>query len=184
MAARCARCKVLYDDEEAQVFFRIREAGAYTNPRRSRVCIGCQITQRTDRARERRALTKAETTLRFHAGRAVQAGMVAIPAEFARRFGWEPRRMAHEIEHIYENTCPYCEQPFAEMEHGLADVTIDIIDPRKEPFYKTNTKWVCMTCNREKQNSSPEQWSIKLRAWRKWRSNRARPYNQDSLFAD
>jgi hypothetical protein len=184
VAARCARCKTLYDDEEERLFFRLREAGAYTNPRRNLVCVACQITERTGQARDNRALTKAQTTLRFHAGRAVKNGLITIPAEFGRRYGWEPKRMAHDIEHIFENTCPYCEQPFAEMPHGLADVSVDIIDTSREPYYHSNTKWCCVTCNREKQDLSPEEWAIKLRAWRKWRANHGRPFNQDSLFGD
>jgi hypothetical protein len=56
------------------------------------------------------------------------------------------------------------------MTHGLADVTIDVIDPAKEPFYSTNTRPCCMTCNRAKHDMSPEDWAKRLLGWRLWRA--------------
>jgi hypothetical protein len=55
------------------------------------------------------------------------------------------------------------------MGHGLADLTLDIIDPTKDPYYSTNVKWVCATCNKEKQRTPPEHWGAKLVAWQMWR---------------
>jgi hypothetical protein len=180
MAARCGRCQTLYDDAEERVFFRLdRGFVSCTKRRRQAVCIGCQITRRTERARARRALTKATDTLHRHA-----TDLLVVPAEFARRYGWDVKRMAHDIEDVFASRCPYCDDAFADMEHGLADVSLDIVNPSLEPYYTTNTRWVCVSCNREKQGLSPEDWAIKLRAWAKWRANRCRPFNADSLFAD
>jgi hypothetical protein len=55
------------------------------------------------------------------------------------------------------------------MPHGLGDVTLDIVDPANEPFYKTNVRWVCATCNRAKSRTPPDEWAEKLAAWEEWR---------------
>jgi hypothetical protein len=54
------------------------------------------------------------------------------------------------------------------MGHGLADITLDVIDPAAAPYYGTNTKWACQTCNREKGTTPPALWGAKLNAWRQW----------------
>ena len=90
--------------------------------------------------------------------------------------------MTHDIRHAYENTCPYCWQPFEDMAHGLADLTADIIDPRREPYYRTNVRWCCMTCNREKQKTDPDLWEKKLEMWARWRVNQTTQPEQLTFF--
>jgi hypothetical protein len=55
------------------------------------------------------------------------------------------------------------------MGHGRADVTVDILDPKLEPFYLTNTRLPCLTCNRAKHTMGAEQWALRRRAWDRWR---------------
>ena len=75
-----------------------------------------------------------------------------------RDYGWDLRKVAHDIEHTFENWCAYCGYPFAEMTHGLHDLTIDIFDPNRAPVYSINTRWVCSTCNSIKSKMTPERW--------------------------
>jgi len=155
----------VYPAEIAEVMFAIRQRVRYTSHRP--VCVACEQTDRDDRKRQRRAVAKAHDTTRFHARR---HGMGK--AEFAAQYGWRPERIAHDIEHAYDNTCCYCQRPYAAMGHGLADVTIDVIDPTKEPFYETNTRPCCMTCNREKGPLTPEQFGRRKQGWRLWEEHR------------
>jgi hypothetical protein len=60
------------------------------------------------------------------------------------------------------------------MSHGLSDITLDICDPTIEPYYMTNTKWVCQTCNREKARTPPDKWGAKLVYWKQWAQQQAK----------
>jgi len=81
--------------------------------------------------------------------------------------------MLHEAKHVYTNGCQYCGKPFALMGHGLADLTLDIFDPRLPAYYPANTRWACMTCNREKSRTPPDKWGAKLACWGKWERTEA-----------
>jgi hypothetical protein len=110
------------------------------------------------------------------------------PTDFAKRYGWEVERMIYDITHGHENTCPYCWEKYERMGHGLTDITLDIIDRDREPYYRTNTKWCCATCNREKASLPPWLWERRLIVWplyMRWRENViANPVHGLPLFAD
>jgi hypothetical protein len=89
--------------------------------------------------------------------------------DFQSKFGWDIGRMLHDLGHAYVNGCPYCTERFMEMGHGLADITLDICDPRQSLFYSINTRWICQTCNRKKGRVPPELWGAQLTAWERWR---------------
>jgi hypothetical protein len=127
-------------------------------------CIPCQQTRSDLRKRLRRSIRKAHSTISNHA-----KNYALTKRDFERKYGWNADRVAHDIDHAYENTCCYCQIPYVDMPHGLADVTIDIIDPAKEPFYSTNTRPCCGTCNRAKNKMNPEDWAKRLLGWRLWR---------------
>ena len=75
--------------------------------------------------------------------------------------------MAHDLRHALDNTCAYCWFPYNEMGHGLDDVTVDIIDPKKDPYYHTNVQWCCRTCNSAKSTLPPELWARRLIEFRR-----------------
>ena len=83
-------------------------------------------------------------------------------------YGWDPERMAHDAEHVYSNSCPECSKPFKGMGHGLNDMTLDIIDPQKQPYYNLYTRWICMSCNRAKSSTPPDEWGQRRAYERKW----------------
>jgi hypothetical protein len=89
------------------------------------------------------------------------------------RHGWTTVQMAHDAEFQYANGCSYCHHPYTAMGHGVADITLDIFDPRLPPDYSTNTRWCCMTCQRRKGLLPPDKWAAKQRVYREWEMTKA-----------
>lgn len=172
----CSKCHGSYDED---FFARTRPVSAIANTRSDRrpVCFGCEQTDRDTAKQANRHRVKARNALRTHADRYRQKALVESTEEFSERFGWSIDQMAHDIEHNAKNGCPYCRRSYASMAHGLADVTLDIIDPRAEPYYRTNVRWVCSTCNKAKQSSTPENWGRKLQNWERWARRQAAIHN-------
>lgn len=164
--------------------FAIRSRRCNTRITRRPVCIPCEQRARDNQKQANRPAAKARGTLRNHAAKFVKAGIITDASELASRFGWSVAQMAHDIEHAYRNGCPYCHQPFASMGHGLADVTLDIHDTASPPFYRTNCRWVCATCNKEKQRTPPHLFAAKLQGWETWRRWTECEYPPDSLFGE
>lgn len=163
----CSRCGVTYDES----FFR--RTGSVThmhmrNKPRLTYCIGCETTERDTEKQRDRWRSKASDALRRHADKFIDAGLISSRAELAERYGWDIDAMAHDLQHAYGNGCRYCRKPYGDMGHGLADITLDVTDPVREPFYATNTNWACQSCNRSKGRLTPEQWATRLLCWAKW----------------
>src|SRR5262249_44231693 len=153
-------CGLEYPEE---AFFRRNPRVANAFATRRPVCIGCETTARNDEKGRDRLLAKARDTIRRHARK---WGLTA--ADFCEQFGWNIDQLKHDINHASKNGCPYCHRQFATMGHGLSDITIDIINPKTDPLYTTNTKIICQTCNREKGRTPPEIWAHKLICWARW----------------
>lgn len=156
----CKQCGGSY----STVFFRTKNSWS-----KHVVCIGCELTGRTTEKQRNRPLKKAQSAVKTHAPKLIKRGVIVSEQELIMRYGWNAIEMAHDIEHAFKNGCPYCCEKFATMPHGLGDVTLDIVDTDRPPFYKTNVKWVCITCNRAKSRTSPDVWSEKLAMWAEWR---------------
>ncbi len=153
---KCRKCPGEFDP----IFFRQYNPDGYINL----VCIGCEQT-RTDQIKlKNRPKHKAAGAIRRHAKKYNMK-----PTEFANKYGWHLENMVHDLKHTHDNGCMDCREPFASMGHGLQDVSIDITDTLKDPFYGVNTRWICQSCNRLKGSLSPEKWAKKLIAWRQWK---------------
>lgn len=161
----CKKCGGTYPE----IFFRKREWTLRVKSIRRAVCVGCEQTEKDERKRRNRPLAKARSTFYRHAARFIKDGLAESRQEFADRFGWGVHQMAHDIEHSHANSCPYCHRPFSEMPGDLSAITLDIVDPEKKPYYTTNVRWICSTCNKEKQRTPPEHWGARLAAWNIWR---------------
>jgi 5-methylcytosine-specific restriction endonuclease McrA len=158
---RCEEC----GDEHPLLFFRRAHYSALdasSAQRRHPKCIACEQDANDETKRKDRWTAKARDTIRRHAKK-----YGISPAVFMDKFGWDVPRVTHILKHASENTCCYCRDPYEAMGHGPADITMDIIDPRKEPYLDTNAQPCCATCNRRKGNRTPEEWSVILRCWRK-----------------
>lgn len=164
---RCEKCRGWYDRDVA---FRLNP-GRYTclrsAPQHRVNCIGCEQTARDTSRHKDPFIEKARWTARRHAKR---LGMKK--AQFVAAYGWDTARVAHRLRHDYENTCAYCRRPYATMLNGVRDITMDIIDPAREPFLETNTIPCCQTCNSSKRDLPPDMWARKLKFWREWEANR------------
>jgi hypothetical protein len=160
---RCSECKQWFDEEA--FFHRNYQSVLHAcNRDGSRPkCIGCEDEARNVPKQCDRWTSKARDTIRRHATR---FGMNS--ADFCRTYRWSVERLAHDLKHGYDNTCPYCRRPYDGMGHGPADITIDIIDPARPPLYDTNVKHCCGTCNKEKSQTPPELWARKLICWDQW----------------
>jgi hypothetical protein len=150
-------------EEYPLLFFRrnrkCRVSGASaTRPK----CIACEQDANDQKKRRDRWPDKARSTIIRHAEK-----YEMTPEQFTDKYGWTVRRIAHVMKHASDNTCVYCEEPYDTMGHGPADVTMDIIDPRKEPYLGTNAQPCCNTCNTRKGNKTPEEWAVILRCWRR-----------------
>jgi hypothetical protein len=163
---RCVTCGGSYDREVAFRKNRHIRGSRALDPDTRATCIGCEQTERDSHKAVDAFMAKARGTIQRHAHR---YHMTA--PEFAKSYGWDVPRVAHILRHAFDNTCAYCRQPYSAMRNGPNDVTMDIIDPAKEPYLETNTQPCCGTCNTSKSNSSPELWARKLRFWREWEDN-------------
>ena len=180
---QCKRCHVTYVGDEVEAMFTLWSGVAMaTPPRRNAVCNACRQTARDDRKRTNRWIPKCQRTLRHHAEKFIALGMAASRADFAERYGWDIGKMAHEVEHAYANGCPYCHGKFGEMGNGPRDITLDVIDPTRPPYYRTNCRWVCSTCNSAKCSTPPHLFGARLAGYDRWRTAQESEWPPDSLF--
>lgn len=167
----CKECDERYDED-----FFYQRSTMYTLSRRSPRCKACEQLGR-DEAKAtlpKRFLLKARGTFNHHARKFARSGLIKSAREMTSRYGWEIKRIAHDMEHAFKNGCQYCEEPFSSMPNGLSSLTLDILHPRNEPYYQVNVKFCCETCNRIKATSSPEDWARYLLNWKKALAARAR----------
>ncbi|KKM60254.1 hypothetical protein LCGC14_1543710 [marine sediment metagenome] len=120
-------------------------------------CPMCLQETRDKAKNENRALSKARSLLARHAKKYRMK-----PQAFARRFNWEVHQIAHDIIHSSKNACPYCNFPYEDMGNGLRDITLDIVNPQEQPYYQTNTKFCCSTCNSIKGQRGADAFGLHL----------------------
>ena len=68
------------------------------------------------------------------------------------------------------------------MGHGLADITLDIIDRSQPPYYRTNTKWCCQSCNRKKSARTPEFFEQDRQVYELWEATQALAADQRGML--
>ena len=163
----CRKCNGEYSDRFFQHHRDLVRAAART--KKELTCIGCQQYDRDTKKRANRPREKARRTIRTHAEKYILSGEVKTKEEFIDRFGWDIDQIAHDIDHSSKNGCSYCFEMFSEMANGFSDITLDIVNPEGLPYYRTNTMWVCGTCNRAKQRKSPEEWGERMHDMDLWK---------------
>lgn len=170
----CKECGATYYGDEVDAMFQLGKGVKYTShPTRHAICNPCKVTARTQAKEVNRFLIKARGTIKHHAQKWAKAEdpkqrWVSSAAELIDRFLWNETRIAHDMEHAWQNGCADCEQKFQSMPGGLHDLTLDIIDRDAPPYYGTNTRFVCTTCNRKKSKTPPNLWGAMKAGWARW----------------
>jgi hypothetical protein len=160
----CPSCGIEYPPRLVEWAFRDRR----------RVCEMCKQTRRKQR---NPWAVKAQNAIRHHAPR-----LGIDKGELVTVYGWDPQRLALDAEHQYAGRCNYCGKPYAGMGHGLADITLDIQDPTRPPYYCTNSKWCCQRCNRDKGAMSPEAFEARRQVLNHWKWSKNQLPEQGMLF--
>jgi len=169
---RCGRCFTLYPPHLIDVAFRTGGGEMHRSTRRRLVCRPCEQTSRDEHKQSDRWAVKARDVIRRHA-----VSLKVTKEDLIQVYGWDPRRLAHDAEHQYGNGCSYCGHPYMAMGHGLADITLDVQDPEARPYYRTNTKWCCATCNRKKGRTPPEQFERDRQVYELWTARQGAAYD-------
>jgi len=168
----CRRCRGVY----SPAFFR-RLDGSGDQPA-IQTCIGCERHRRLVNHEEVAVRRKARSTLRHHADRYQQKGTVGSLDDFVVRFGWDVDRMIVDIRAALSHPCHYCATPLV----ALAECSLDITDPHQAPHYRSNTRWICRWCNREKARSGITRWEDKLNDWGRWKQRHSELLSGMPLF--
>jgi len=112
----------------------------------------CLQEEKDKRKRQNRSIEKARTLFYRYVEK---HGNGLTPTDFAKKFGWDITQIANDIKRSYKGQCPYCNQPYKDMGHGLRDITLDILNPTESPYYTTNVGYCCNSCNRRKDRMGP-----------------------------
>ena len=159
----CKLCEFTFWGKDVEHAFRLNLA-SYSSPKYRyfrNICKFCEIENRTTKTRQNRWKTKVGRTRRTH-----RESLGISVERLEKSFGWNIEQMAHDGAHAYSNGCTECHDPYEIMGSGLKDITLDIWDPRVEPFYGSNTRWICFSCNSAKGDMTPEDWAIYKRLHR------------------
>jgi hypothetical protein len=167
---QCWRCSGQYPEE----FFPVRRGLNAFKPERRGVCDGCLPKARDKTKQANRWLVKAASTARRHAKKYIDKGLATSVEGFCKKFKWFKDKIAHALEYASGNGCQECGRKFSTMGNGLSDITIDIIDREKLPFFGLNTRIICGTCNREKGKTAVDKYGAKQLGWRLFEENEKR----------
>ena len=92
------------------------------------------MCERVSRQNQRNPyLVKAHNVIRRHAN-----GLKISKDKLVTVYGWDPQILAQKAEHVHAGRCNYCHEPYM----GLADITLDIQDRRREPYYRNQHQMV------------------------------------------
>lgn len=188
----CKVCGATYYGDEVDAMFLGKFDKSTSRKYHGAVCNPCKLTARTQEKEVSRFLVKARNTIKGHAKKWSKADdpaqrWVSSVAELIDRFLWNDVRIAHDMEHAWQNGCADCERKFQDMPGGIHDLTLDIIDRSQPPYYGTNTRFVCTTCNRKKSKTPAHLWGAMKAGWARWNKRQqwlaTQPkWHQEELF--
>jgi 5-methylcytosine-specific restriction endonuclease McrA len=132
----------------------------------------------------------------FAQRRRAHASRYGCSVKDLERMGWDTDRRAIEMQAQFENGfCPNCVETsdgtvkvhfFRDMSRGLAELTIDRINPDLPPVWPGNVQWLCATCNKRKQDRDPILHGQRIQAEHEFRcqeqSSLPAEFGQGSLF--
>jgi len=131
--------------------------------------MGCERTAHDQKKQRDRMLQKIRDVIRRHAQK-----LGVARERLVHHYGWTVEKLRHDALDHYENKgCGYCEKAFHKGD-TMNDLTLDIVDPNRPPFYSFNVKWICNACNRMKLRASPVIFHIRLAMWKRWHAAQAK----------
>lgn len=169
----CKECGILYD---AEWFVKTSVVSVVSlvkqqriTPQRRNICPMCNQTAKDKKKHENRAIEKARRIIYSHGKKLAGTYGIKNGRDLIDRFGWSINRLQHDINHAYNNGCSYCGTLYKSMEHGLRDLTLDIVNREAAPYYGTNTHLCCATCNSMKGQRSPSAFGLHLAMVKRWK---------------
>jgi len=145
-------------------------------------CIGCESTIERSEMLDRQLRRKATEARRRHGKRLQELGVIRKRDDLETVFGWSLDKMVDDIKRTIGEGCPYCTLPVV-SEDDFGRVTLEILNPDHSPYYATNVRWCCSSCNAEKHRLSTDDWGARQTMWRRWRLNEARRESDPLAFA-
>jgi hypothetical protein len=155
-------------------------------------CRLCRQTRKDKAKSENRIRDKATSVIRREGMRLARPDrrggpIIQAPGDLVAIYGWTTDKVERLLRHAFEGECIGCDQSYAEMPHGLNDLTVDIRDPHAPPWLETNVQPLCATCNKTKQQLTGPQWGEYLYYVRLWKEQRGLlnqdPWSAGVLFA-
>jgi hypothetical protein len=172
---RCSRCYTFYPAFLVEDAFRSNRGLNALSPSARSICRPCEQTKRVEAKRGNRWSAKARSLIGRHAN-----SLGVTKERLINEYGWDARQIEDDARYQYENVCGYCRHPYKDMAHGPSDLTLDVIDRDRLPYYSTNTLWCCATCNRAKGISTPESFERRRLVYKLWAVRK--PY--DPIYDD
>lgn len=155
----CRQCKILKPVEEFRIAGNRTRDLTRAELRRTRICKVCEVTNRCE-AKDLDPYKPA-----FAQRRRDHARRYGFTVKELERLGWDAERRTIEMRAQFENGfCPNCIETadgsvkvhfYRTMSRGLAELTIDRINPDLPPIWPGNVQWLCATCNKRKQDRDP-----------------------------
>lgn len=161
----CSKCKTeAVGDEEIAAAFRSAQ-NTKQKTYRATACNLCIITAHTQAKERDRYLVKAQNTRQKHAKK-----FGVSVATLRDDLGWIDIEMSEDMKAAHIIPCPECGHAY----RSLDDLTLDISDPERSPFYPSNASWMCRTCNTVKSRTPRHLWDARKRYERKWQAQQKR----------
>jgi hypothetical protein len=156
---RCRQCQLTKPVDEFRIAGNRTRDVTRAELRRAPVCKVCEVTNRCE-AKELDPYRPA-----FAQRRRAHASRYGCTVKELERQGWDADRRSIEMRAQFEHGfCPNCIETadgtvtvhfYRDMSRGLAELTIDRINPDLPPIWPGNVQWLCATCNKRKQDRDP-----------------------------
>lgn len=167
---RCSRCGKVKPLDEFPINVTRRSELTPTIYRK-RACKVCEVERRLAKKQANRFADAFDNRRRRH------ASSTGYTVAQLKAMGWDDRRPREMEAQFRHGFCPTCIDDdgtvhyFRDMTQGLAELTIDIVDPSKPPVWPGNVQWLCMTCNRAKQKRSGLETGLERVMVRQWEAD-------------
>lgn len=163
----CERCQVkAVGQEEIDSAFQNKSAKTSSLKQYDKWCYFCRQDKRLVFQRNHPFLYKARNTiashLRDHFKEWVEKGWMKHKYELQTIYGWTENAIAMLFEQgLNRGWCLTCEYGYVEMKNHEKEITLDIIDREKRPWFNGNIRDTCRSCNNAKQKMDLDKFNLR-----------------------